>query len=758
MAKKRRKIKLLDILIIFILLPLISSLFIKEKSIKNIMTRTNIQNSGEQAHKGKELQIGDIVYYNHELTKVGDKFVPVSDDKLNLSFDKGNAEVPGTGTSRTQTVNAKGKKIVWKVWDVNKITGEVTLISDETIPLWSAQNAIGYIWLEYNMHRAASAFGYGFGANTKMRDADSTSIDKDFIYKVGSGLENTGDTARWKIGGEPSHIEKINKSGTRALALKDIEDKLGITEEKIKANSATYGDITKVSICFPQRKAKEKNINQSWEDESIAKSSKQEVEIRNEYYNFRMRNLLENTNPYSKLIKKGIFYIVANNTIDSSKSSNIKFTRPRIEKSNIISAFSRPFIGLNSKGEWGKPSGENIKIVLLTFMDPKIEYYEAKDHAPSEGKAWDIVIPESKEKNIELKVNNLTENAENIKYTFKQELENLSQDVNKAPEVLNALGKQITTKNTSVNIYSGTARVGKLKEAVFSEVHNKYKVEITEISENNTYKVIGADENGYIDVSKTDSIEIAIYPKPKSYTVPIEYVGGEKAGDFTVSGKLKLMNGNTLLGEQDVVLDHHLDQNQNKYVPDITNITFLNIPTFDETKNELINQDESKFSLEFVKETGIRHEVTSKHGKLVVTYVPEPMEINILAKSENGEEIKLNEIVVNLVKKIGEKETEEEVVLEKGTNFTKKITVPKTDISGNVISYSLKEKKGSNSGYTTKINKFEVTLVPRELPYTGNGLNLNGIIIILGICVLYGVIFRPRKDYSFIFKSYSIMK
>ena len=757
MAKKRRKIKLLDILIIIILLQFIFSLFIKEKSIKNIMTRTNIQNSGEQVHKGKDLQIGDIVYYNHEITKVGDKFVPVGDDKLNLSFDKGNAEVPGTGFPKKQTVNAKGKKIVWKVWDVNKTTDEVTLISDETIPLWAAQDAIGYIWLEYNIHRAASAFGHGFGANTKVRDADSTSIDKDFTYKVGSGLENTGDTARWKIGEEPSHIKKINGSGTRAVTLKDIEDKLGITEQKIKENSANYGDITKVSLCFPQRKVK--GLNQKWEDESIAKSAKQEVEIRNEYYNFRMRNLLENTNPYSKLIKKGTFYIVANNTIDSSKSSNIKFTRPRIEKSNIISAFSRPFVGVNSKGEWYQ-SGENIKVALLTFMNPEIEYYKAKDHSISEGKAWDIVIPESKEKNISLKVNNLTENAENIKYTFKPESENLSQDVNKESEVLTASKKQITTKNINVNIYSGTARLGKLKEAVFSEVHNKYKVEITGISENNAYKVIGADENGYIDISKTDSIEIMIYSKPKSYTVPIEYVGGEKAGDFTVSGKLKLMNGNNLLGEQDVVLDQELDPNLNKYVPKITNIKFENIPVYDETKKELINQDESKFSLEFVKETGIRHEVTSKPGKLVVRYVPETMEINILAKSENGEEIKLDKIVVNLVKTIEKNNvTKEEVVLEKESNFTKKITVPKTDISGNAITYSL-EKKSLNLGYTTKINGFEVTLVPfrAELPYTGKSLNLNGIMIILGTCLLYGVIFRPRKDSSFIFKNYSIME
>ena len=222
---KRIKINLIQILLILLAFSLLFSLIFKNKeSLKNILTKSNKQKA-EQTYTGKDLKIGDIVYYNHEITKLEgkDEYVPVDDKDLTVTYNKGSAENPGTGEEGTETFSAKDKKVLWKVWDINKNTGEVTLVSDKDYGLSSTKGAIGYIWYEYNMHKGASTFGHGYGANTKMRDPNSTSKDKDFTYKVGSGLENTGDTAHWKIAEEPTGIEKIERSGTRALTLGDIE-------------------------------------------------------------------------------------------------------------------------------------------------------------------------------------------------------------------------------------------------------------------------------------------------------------------------------------------------------------------------------------------------------------------------------------------------------------------------------------------------------------------------------------------------------
>ena len=728
---------------------------IKDKTSYTLIFKKDNKEIPTRPAGANELNIGDVVYYNHKITKKEktnpediNEYIPVEDKNLSVNLPNGSAKYPGTGYGNDQTYTSKDKKTVWRVWDINKTTGEVTLIS-ETLPGFNRKAAIGYIWEEYNMHKVASTFGHGYGANINTSFTNTTSRNPNFTYKVGSGLENTGDTAHWKIGEEPGDIEKINKSGTRAITLDDVEEKLGIDDNQIKTGKdkngnpnsiqanygVGYGNVASLNISFPQREVD--GLSQNWEDKTIAKATKQDVKAKNRVYYWNKNNIPETI--HKKLLwnypaTNWIWHGLATTTL-YSHSSGVSFSRASVN-SDYLNSYGGSLVYANSDGDWYE-YGSTAGVRLATFLESNISYFKA----PGEDNAWDILKLEAAQKNLELKATNLTEKAENIEYNLKSDLPASQGRSDPAAETLAVPGKQTATKNTSVNIYSGQIRTGKLINAEYTLVHNKYKVEITGLPANSTYKIIGADKNGYIDLSKVSSIEAIIYPKAGDYTVPVEYSGGENASDtdFSVSGKLKLMNGDTVVKSQTVELKKG-----------VSNITFADVDMFNNTTNEL-----NEYTVVFEKTSG-RHKVEAKSGKITVTYVPEEMEINISAKSDGP--ITLDNITVNLVKKIGEKITKEEIILENASGFTKKMTVPKTDEDGNLISYSL-EKKSLNMGYITTISGYDVNLkAVLALPFTGSSANLKNIVLVLGISILVGIVFRFRKKLVLIFKNYSMMK
>ena len=723
---------------------------IKDKTSYTLIFKKDNKEIPTRPANANELNIGDVVYYNHKITKKEktnpediDEYVSVDDKDLTVTYNKGSAETPGTGNDGTKTFTSKDKKVLWKVWDINKTTGEVTLVSDDRYTLAGSKAAIGYIWYEYNMHKGASTFGHGYGANKNTSFKNTTSRDQNFTYKVGSGLENIGDTAHWKIGEEPDGIEKIKKSGTRALTLGDIEEKLGITDEKIKKGEngiksygVGYGNIAKLNINFPQRKVK--GLNQKWDDETRAKAAKQDVEAKNGDYKWEWNNVPEETQPYKDLIKRESYYTPATTTL-YSHSSNVGFYRAYVYSDRLLSAYSG-FVGAGADWTWYEYSGD-LDPRFATFLEPNISYFKA----PGEDNAWDILKANSQPKDIEIKATNLTKTDEKIKINLSSELN--GKDIIKNPEIkeINVLANKNVSENTTVPIYSGQIRTGKLIDAEFVPVHNKYKVEITGLPANSTYKIIGADKNGYIDLSKVNSIEAIIYPKAGDYKVPVEYSKGKNAEDFKVSGNLKLMNGKTEVKNMFVELEHK------KGTPNETFVTLKDVDMFNNTTNEL-----NEYEVVFEKTEG-RHKVEVNSGKITVRYVPEEMEINITAKSDGP--IILDNITVNLVNKIGENITKkEEITLENASGFTKKMTVPKTDEDGNLISYSL-EKKSLNMGYITTISGYDVNLkAVLALPFTGSSANLKNAILVLGISVFAGIVFRYRKKIVLIFKNYSIMK
>ena len=235
---KKKRISTFKIMLMLIVFSFSFLIFFRNgKVMQNILNAIKRGFRADQSYSGKDLNIGDTVYYDHKTPK--DRS---NDSKLTVTLNKGSASEVGTGVDGTQTISSKNTTTKWTVWD-NK-DGEVVLISD-VVPAGKRYGAIGYIWQEHILNLIASTYGYGKGAN----------IDKVFAYEVGSGAKDINDTSTWNTG-----ANGIPKSGARAFNTSDIEAKIQTSGKKLGryeyverprygGHGYEYGENTR----FPQR-------------------------------------------------------------------------------------------------------------------------------------------------------------------------------------------------------------------------------------------------------------------------------------------------------------------------------------------------------------------------------------------------------------------------------------------------------------------------------------------------------------------------
>ena len=714
---------------------------IKDKTSYTLIFKKDNKEIATRPVEASELNIGDIVYYNHKIP--ADK---ANEAKLKVTIEKGTAATPGYGGENTRTApqefNAKNENTTWRVWD-KLPDGRVMLVSNSPVAKFCTGAEIGYIWWEHNAHKISSIFGYGEGADTN--------ATKEFPYKVGSGIDNApdmieGDKGNWKIG-----QNGINVSGSRSITIPDIEKKLGITEEKIKNGTdgiemdtensdwryGTSGTTSMQSVV--QRDIG--SSNQIWEDKTKAKAKNNSYKMTDKRYWWDKTNIPETK--HKEMLFNNIDRLtgIATNALDVSYSGrHVCFNGGGVYSSSLGSAY---YLFVQSYDTSLAESVYWPSFRVATFLKSNIQYIKVKN----ESNAWDIKAT-SEDKNLKLSVLNF---SEEVAGKIRVKVEKASAE-GVTPEDATREGKflgKVEGKEqyeAVIKKYNGQKRSGTGDNAVFSVIDNKYNLSIENIPSGYDFKIIGKTGKSIdLDVDTNLEYELIIYPKAGDYKVPIEYSLGENADDFKVSGNLKLMNGSTEVKSQTVKLEHK------KGTPNKTFVTLKDVDMFNNTTNKL-----NEYTVVFEKTKG-RHKVEVNSGKVTVTYVPEEMEINISAKSDGP--ITLDNITVNLVKKIGEKITKkEEITLENASKFTKKITVPKTDDSGNVISYSL-EKKSLNMGYITTISGYDVNLkAVLALPFTGSSANLKNAILVLGISVFAGIVFRFRKKLVLIFKNYSMMK
>lgn len=754
--RKRRKLSELEILFILLILVLFTNLIFKNKTtIENIFTKKSELNVPKEAGK-KKPEIGDIVYYNHKAA------YGVPESKLKTNLEKGNASTPGSGINEKQEFDAKNQKTSWRIWEIKEdADGKIEkVIIVSTTPILKAQYAgdgISSIWHEHNMHKLASILGYGYGAK---KDAS-----ENFKYKVGSMLINApdmleGDKGDWHIG-----KNGIEPSAARALILKDVEDKLGINEQKIKdgySGIIKYRDISRwqgwpyrkrVIIpreYVPQRDLEIEGEKQNWTggDKTLAKFPNNEYIIEEQYYSWKEKDITEDNIPdvrYKEILFNKLenidsdnwdnpeaLTLATNRTWVVGKGKNINFSMPYINQTGIYSV-SELGLYLDSTGWINGPYKSYLR--ALVTLQPDLEYHEV----PDEDNAWDIQIPELKEKTIEIEIKNLENLDIEPKITLVQD------------------GRKIDTKKENGKYVAdatyevGIKRYGTGDDAEFKEGPHgaKYNVEITGVPEGYEYKIIGKDEKE-IDISENTSkdYEVVVYPKPIKHSVNIEYVGGENdAENFSITGDIVIKSGELEAGKkEDVTLkigknlvevdDVDLFNKDTNTVGEITDIIFIKY-----------NPDENSHTAEYNPDT----------KKMIVTYVPNNKNISISVEEDSKKYLaNISEIKLKLV--CGKEEIPVILKPDKNNKFDTNILVPERDKSGNLIEYTL-EKDGALIGYLVKVNGYKISLKPiLKLPHTGAELNPKNIVIICLVIHLINSSFKSRRKSNFEFKTYSIIK
>ena len=653
-----------------------------------------------------------------------------------------------------------------QVWGVDEETGDVIILSDNVAP-FKTKGAIDHIWYEHNMHKIASIFGHGKGAK-----------NKEFTYKVGSQLENTGDTATWKTGpggipktspeGIPGITEKelenieVLMSGARPLRTEDIEKAFGWTESDIKSKSiftknrsAGYGTVYTKNIYFPQRDIG--SNTQQWADKNIAKAAKQDVRGKDGWYYINKDKIIDENNPNISEEKKKLYkqymnilwgwndnkgFQLGQVSLDVPLSG-VGFGKGVVSSDRFDSAFNS-FVSAITDGSWIEYDYTYPARVVAFLSSSDIVYRQSSASGAHQEGVWDIELRSPATKNITVNVKNMT-----------------GKDINDG-EIKLSVGEANTPVLSTGKVSFTTTEEYKFNKSGIVMKDNKYKMYVEGLPTGTEYKILShynEKESGKTHTLEQDILsfekedvtyDIMIYPKDGKYIVPVTYVDGEKDTKFSVTGNLRLMDGDKEGGK----LDKKILKPK-----EVTTVEFSNVKLFDEVTNEL-----KKYTLKFEKISSDNHKVEiAPDNKITVTYVPPQKEISVKTSLVLLDET--TKIPVTLVAdKVDVKNTEIEL---NNTNRYEYIKAHPVNIeNGEAITYTLDTSKIDKSKYITSLEKteddtkieFVLTIRPvLTLPMSGSD-SMKVMGITLGLCTLAGFTVRARNKWLIFLKKYEIMK
>ena len=692
----------------------------------------------------QDMKVGDIVNYDHKATGVKIEDLRLVDFKenqevLKTTIEKGAASIPGS----TYKQDFDGNKIdtKWRVWGVDEETGDVIILSDSVAP-FRTKGAIDYIWYEHNMHKIASIFGHGKGAKKKA-----------FTYKVGSQLEDIGDTATWKTG-----TNGVPLSGARPLRTEDIEKAFGWTESTIKTdnkftkNSSGYGVIKTNNIYFPQRDTG--NSTQQWEDKNIAKAAKQDVKGKDGWYYIKKTDIPEGT------YKNILWDWNGNSTYQLGQvglgvgSYYVRFGRGMVHSDTFYSAgwsFAVAYAG----GGWFENDCTGPVRVAAFLSSSDIVYRKSSAVGAHQEGIWDIELKSPATKNITVNVKNKT-----------------GKDIEGGEVKLSVEGVNTPVLSTGKVSFTKDKDYTMTKSGVVMK-DNKYKMYVEGLPEGLDYKILShyKEESGKTHTLEQDILsfkaedvtyDIVIYPKDGKYIAPvtITYKGGQKDAKFSVTGNLKLMDGNTECGSLDKKVLKRKDFEKDVET-DVETVEFNNIKLFDEETNEL-----KKYTLAFQKTSTDNHKVEIKDGGITVTYEPPQKEVSVKTSLVLLDEtVKLPvTLVADKTDKPEDKTTEIELNNANGYEYSE--AHPVNIKNGEAIKYKLDISKIDKSKYITSVKKVEydtkmefvLTIRPvLTLPMSGSD-SMKVMGITLGLCTLAGFTVRARNKWLIFLKKYEIMK
>lgn len=167
------------------------SITIGNRTINFEINYTSAQEDSEREYI-ESIKIGDYVDYN-PTQRVSEK----NKSKLTYVSPVGTASSHGNGYEE-QTFEAR-TDIKWRVYDINKETGVITLISEEVIgpkrggtlqSNFILYAGIGYLYSEQEIESACAIYGYGYGADTSKSTAYT--VGGPFDDKITGAIEGTG--------------------------------------------------------------------------------------------------------------------------------------------------------------------------------------------------------------------------------------------------------------------------------------------------------------------------------------------------------------------------------------------------------------------------------------------------------------------------------------------------------------------------------------------------------------------------------------
>lgn len=167
------------------------SITIGNRTISFEINYTSAQEDSEREYI-ESIKIGDYVDYN-PTQRVSEE----NKDKLTYISPVGTASSHGNGYEE-QTFEAR-TDIKWRVYDINKETGVITLISEEVIgpkrggtlqSNFILYAGIGYLYSEQEIESACAIYGYGYGADTSKSTAYT--VGGPFDDKITGAIEGTG--------------------------------------------------------------------------------------------------------------------------------------------------------------------------------------------------------------------------------------------------------------------------------------------------------------------------------------------------------------------------------------------------------------------------------------------------------------------------------------------------------------------------------------------------------------------------------------
>ena len=672
----------------------------------------------------KGMKIGDIVKYDHkDVLSIEDSRKNIEGiNVLKTTIEKGTASVPGS--SYKQDFDANKIDTTWHVWGVDEVTGDVIIVSDSVAP-FRTKGAIDYIWYEHNMHKIASIFGHGKGAKNKI-----------FEYKVGSQLEDTGDTATWKTGIEgisltsPQGIPGITTkeglkeivvplSGARPLRTEDIEKAFGWTESIIKtdvnfnkSSSTGYGLISTKNIHFPQRDTG--TSTQQWADKNIAKAVKKYVKVKDGWYYIKKPYVPKNT--YKNILwdwNENKTYQLGQ--VGLQVIPYIAYFGIGAVGSSGFTSVSNFFVIANSDGDWIEYDNTYPFCVAAFLSSSDIIYRKTNDVGVHQEPVWNIELKNNPIKNIKVNMKNeFGKNLSGVKFNLNAE----------------AGTSLLSRSNLSVN--SGSVYSFNQSGVVMKD--NKYKMEVLGLPTGADYKIISKYEGTHeltqdiVSFGKENlEYDIVIYRKEGDYPVSVTYDEG-----FSLDGKIKLMDGGKAIKTLGVTLKKGN-----------TEFKFTDVKYF-------VNGKFKNYTIKYEGEG--EDDVSAVGNGLNVKYTPPKKNYTIKAEFIFDKTIDTVPVELHANGKFLKN-----INLLKSADYITVENLPERDDSGNPITYTIK-KGNIPSGYITEISGLTITIRPvLTLPMSGSdSIKLVGITA--GICTILGFGVRLKNKLIIFFKKYEIMK